>query len=71
LFVKLKFANFTQTTVECVGRAPNIAQFGKLMETGFARGNQPVRLLGVRASTLEPRGAAPLAARPVQGELFG
>jgi DNA polymerase-4 len=47
LFVKLKFANFTQTTVECVGRAPAIAQLEKLMETGFARGNQPVRLLGV------------------------
>jgi DNA polymerase-4 len=47
LFVKLRFANFTQTTVECVGRAPNVPQFEKLMETGFARGNQPVRLLGV------------------------
>ncbi|MDQ2989566.1 MAG: DNA polymerase IV [Pseudomonadota bacterium] len=47
LFVKLKFANFTQTTVECVGREPAIAQLEKLMETGFARGNQPVRLLGV------------------------
>jgi DNA polymerase-4 len=47
LFVKLKFANFTQTTVECVGREPHIAQLEKLMETGFARGNQPVRLLGV------------------------
>lgn len=47
LFVKLRFANFTQTTVECVGRAPDIAQLEKLMETGFARGNQPVRLLGV------------------------
>jgi DNA polymerase-4 len=46
LFVKLRFANFTQTTVECVGREPNMAQFEKLMETGFARGNQPVRLLG-------------------------
>ena len=47
LFVKLRFANFTQTTVECVGRAPSVAQFEKLMETGFARGNQSVRLLGV------------------------
>jgi DNA polymerase-4 len=47
LFVKLRFANFTQTTVECVGREPALAQLEKLMETGFARGNQPVRLLGV------------------------
>ena len=47
LFVKLRFANFTQTTVECVGRAPSVAQFEKLTDTGFARGNLPVRLLGV------------------------
>jgi DNA polymerase-4 len=47
LFAKLRFANFTQTTVECVGREPNLAQFEKLMETGFARGKQPVRLLGL------------------------
>jgi DNA polymerase-4 len=64
LFVKLKFANFTQTTVECVGRAPNIAQFEKLMEIGFARGNQPVRLLGVGVRLGE---AAPLE----QLSLFG
>jgi DNA polymerase-4 len=47
LYVKLRFANFQQTTVECVGRAPTMAQLEKLMETGFARGQQPVRLLGV------------------------
>ena len=47
LFVKIKFANFSQTTVECVGTAPHMATFAKLMETGFLRGNQPVRLLGV------------------------
>jgi DNA polymerase-4 len=64
LFVKLKFANFTQTTVECVGRAPNIALFEKLMETGFARGIQPVRLLGVGVRLGE---AAPLE----QLSLFG
>ena len=47
LFVKIKFANFTQTTVECVGTAPHMPTFIKLMETGFLRGKQPVRLLGV------------------------
>ena len=47
LVVKLRFANFQHTTVECVGRTPDSAQFVKLMETGFARGNQPVRLLGL------------------------
>ena len=47
LFVKLKFSNFQQTTVECVGSAPHMALFEKLMETGFLRGGQAVRLLGV------------------------
>jgi DNA polymerase-4 len=47
LFVKLRFANFQQTTVECVGTAPHVALYEKLMETGYARGKLPVRLLGV------------------------
>jgi DNA polymerase IV len=47
LFVKIKFADFQQTTVECVGSEPQMAQFTRLMETGFARRPQPVRLLGV------------------------
>jgi DNA polymerase-4 len=47
LFVKLRFSDFSQTTVECVGKAPHRGQFEKLMETGYARGNRPVRLLGL------------------------
>jgi DNA polymerase-4 len=47
LFVKIKFADFHQTTVECVGYAPDMAQYVRLMETGWSRGNQPVRLLGL------------------------
>ena len=47
LYVKLRFANFQQTTVECVGSAPQMAQFVRLMETGFLRGQQAVRLLGL------------------------
>ncbi len=47
LSVKIKFADFTQTTVECVGSAPRMALYEKLMETGFARRNLPVRLLGL------------------------
>jgi DNA polymerase-4 len=47
LYVKIRFADFHQTTVECVGLAPHMGQYEKLMETGFARGGQPVRLLGV------------------------
>lgn len=47
LFAKIKFSDFQQTTIECLGRAPDLAQFARLLETGFARGNKPVRLLGV------------------------
>jgi len=47
LFVKIKFSDFQQTTVECVGYAPHIPTYARLMETGWARASRPVRLLGV------------------------
>jgi len=47
LFVKIKFSDFQQTTVECVGYAPNIDTYARLMETGWQRASRPVRLLGV------------------------
>ncbi len=47
LFLKIRFANFQQTTVECSGAPSQSALFEKLLETGFERGRQPVRLLGV------------------------
>jgi DNA polymerase-4 len=47
LFVKIKFADFQQTTVECVGYAPDLATYAHLMETGWRRASRAVRLLGV------------------------
>lgn len=47
LFVKIKFADFQQTTVECVGYAPHLPSFARLMEIGWQRASRPVRLLGV------------------------
>ena len=47
LYVKIRFADFHQTTVESVASAPQLALIEKLLETGFQRGHQPVRLLGV------------------------
>ncbi|HEY3700422.1 MAG TPA: DNA polymerase IV [Spongiibacteraceae bacterium] len=47
LFLKIRFADFRQTTIECAGTAAQPALFAKLLETGFQRGQQPVRLLGV------------------------
>ena len=46
LTVKIRFADFRQTSVECVASAIDPALFAGLLETGFARGGQPVRLLG-------------------------
>ncbi len=46
LTVKIRFADFRQTSVECVAAAIDVALFAGLLETGHARGAQPVRLLG-------------------------
>lgn len=46
-FVKIKFADFSQTTVECLQRAPGGAVYEQLLAEGLARRLQPVRLLGV------------------------
>jgi DNA polymerase-4 len=47
VFVKLKFANFARTTVECVAAEPALPIFNTLLEQGFRRGaGLPVRLLG-------------------------
>jgi DNA polymerase IV len=47
LFVKIRFADFQRTTVECVGEVTHLPTFLALLEKGFARRNQAVRLLGV------------------------
>jgi DNA polymerase-4 len=46
-FVKLKFANFVSTTVEQSAFELKLDNFAQLCATGFARGGQPVRLLGL------------------------
>jgi DNA polymerase-4 len=57
LFVKIRFADFRRTTVECVGTTLDQAQFRKLLETGFQRGRRPVRLLGIGIRLGEEDGA--------------
>ena len=47
LYAKIRFANFRHTTVECLGTVLDAATFQTLLETGFRRGERPVRLLGV------------------------
>lgn len=45
-FVKIKYANFTRTTRECVTATPTHAIFETLLAEAYARADQPVRLLG-------------------------
>lgn len=46
-FVKIKFSDFVSTTVEQAALGPDPEGFAALCRTGFARGNKPVRLLGL------------------------
>lgn len=47
LSVKLKFADFSQTTAEHVGQQLASAAYTDLLGVAFARGDKPVRLVGV------------------------
>ena len=47
LFVKLKFADFTRTTAECVGHAPVFERYLELLAEAFRRRKKPVRLMGL------------------------
>jgi DNA polymerase-4 len=47
LYVKIRFDDFSKTTAECRGTALDREVFAQLLETGFARRQRPVRLLGL------------------------
>ncbi|WP_323120641.1 DNA polymerase IV [Burkholderia alba] len=47
LYVKIRFADFQRTTVECVADATDADTAVALLDKGLARRRQPVRLLGV------------------------
>ncbi len=66
--VKIKFADFSQTTAECVSSAPDEAVWLALLDEGFARRRRAVRLLGVGVRFAE---AASSAQRAAQISLFG
>lgn len=46
-FVKLKFDDFTHTTIERTGSHARMSDYRLLMESAFERGKKPVRLLGI------------------------
>jgi DNA polymerase-4 len=54
LYVKLRFADFKQTTVECRGNALDENVFAHLLKTGYLRKQLPVRLLGLGTRLHEP-----------------
>jgi DNA polymerase IV len=45
-FVKLKFADFTRTTRECVSAHPTRETYQTLLQEAYQRSPQPIRLLG-------------------------
>jgi DNA polymerase-4 len=47
IFVKLKFSDFTRTTVERAGLEPSLEQFRVLLSEAFARTGKSVRLIGL------------------------
>ena len=53
-FVKIKFFDFQQTTVEHTVDQLNIDTFIALIKTGYARAQKPVRLLGLGVGFAEP-----------------
>jgi DNA polymerase-4 len=53
LYVKIRFDDFSKTTVECRGSALDEAVFAQLLETGYLRRRRPVRLLGLGARVNE------------------
>jgi len=66
LFVKVKFDDFQQTTVECAGRIPDAERYSGLLVQALERRRQPVRLLGVGVRFVDLREEA----NPAQLELF-
>ena len=55
-FVKVKFHDFTQTTMEQAGAGRDLESYRVLMASAHARGNRPVRLLGVGVRLQDLRG---------------
>lgn len=55
-FVKVKFHDFTQTTLEQAGASLDLESYRLLLSNAFARGGKPVRLLGVGVRLHDLRG---------------
>lgn len=47
LFIKIKFADFSATSIETASQTLRLSIFQQLLDEGFKRGERPVRLLGL------------------------
>ncbi|WP_426149266.1 DNA polymerase IV [Pseudomonas sp. DC3000-4b1] len=56
-FVKVKFHDFTQTTLEQANAARDLDSYRSLVSQAYARGSKPVRLLGIGVRLEDLRGA--------------
>ena len=56
-FVKVKFHDFSQTTLEQTGAGRDLDSYQQLLSQAFARGAKPVRLLGIGVRLIDLRGA--------------
>ncbi len=54
-FVKIKFADFTSTTLERVDTQARLGDYRRLLQQAYERSDQPVRLLGVGVRFAEPQ----------------
>ena len=61
LVVKVRFDDFSLTTLESRGLAPCLESFDRLLAQAWERGRRPVRLLGVGARLLPEAGRRQLA----------
>jgi DNA polymerase-4 len=63
IFIKLKFGDFTRTTVERAGLPPSLGNFSQLLDEAFGRTGKSVRLMGVgvRFAEIERPDATQLA----------
>jgi len=57
-FVKLKFHDFTQTTLEQSGAGLELEDYADLLAVAFSRGKRPVRLIGVGVRLIDSRDQA-------------
>jgi DNA polymerase-4 len=57
-FVKLKFHDFTQTTLEQANASRDLDSYRQLLNQAFQRGERPVRLIGVGVRLVDLRGRA-------------